>query len=68
MVTLGVILQVRVCRLSGLIDLNQKNEYVIGKLVEYLNRLMDIGVAGFRMDAAKHMYPEDIEVSHIHCL
>jgi glycosidase len=30
------------------------------KVAEYLNDLIDIGVAGFRVDAAKHMWPEDI--------
>jgi alpha-amylase len=29
-------------------------------VAEYLNDLIDIGVAGFRVDAAKHMWPEDI--------
>lgn len=28
--------------------------------MEYLNHLVDLGVAGFRIDAAKHMYPEDL--------
>ena len=30
------------------------------KVAEYLNDMIDIGVAGFRVDAAKHMWPEDI--------
>lgn len=30
------------------------------KVAEYLNHLIDIGVAGFRLDAAKHMWPGDI--------
>jgi glycosidase len=25
-----------------------------------MNRLIDIGVAGFRVDAAKHMWPNDL--------
>ncbi len=29
-------------------------------MAEYLNDLIDMGVAGFRVDAAKHMWPEDI--------
>lgn len=28
--------------------------------MEYLNHLVDLGVAGFRIDAAKHMYVEDL--------
>ena len=35
--------------------------YVRGKLVEYLNKLIDMGVAGFRVDACKHMWPTDIQ-------
>ena len=30
-------------------------------IVDYLNSLVVYGVAGFRLDAAKHMLPEDIE-------
>lgn len=26
-----------------------------------MNRLIDLGVAGFRMDACKHMWPGDLE-------
>merc|ERR1711936_1491039 len=36
------------------------NDYVRDKVAEYLNDLISIGVAGFRVDAAKHMWPEDI--------
>lgn len=30
------------------------------KIIEYLNHLVDLGVAGFRIDAAKHMWPQDL--------
>jgi len=30
--------------------------------VEFLNRMIGYGVAGFRVDAAKHMWPEDMEL------
>lgn len=40
--------KVRNCRLVSLIDLNQGSEYVRSKIIEYLNALIDIGVAGFR--------------------
>lgn len=40
--------QVRNCQLVGLKDLNQGSEYVRGKIVELLNRLISYGVAGFR--------------------
>lgn len=32
------------------------------KIVEFLNKLVDLGVAGFRIDAAKHMWPYDLDV------
>ncbi|KAK7792215.1 hypothetical protein R5R35_000495 [Gryllus longicercus] len=53
--------QVRNCLLSGLNDLNQTNTYVREKIIDFLNRLIDHGVAGFRVDAAKHMWPADLE-------
>ncbi|XP_043258991.1 alpha-amylase 2-like [Colletes gigas] len=51
---------VRNCELTGLHDLNQGYEYVRGKIVDFMNEAIDMGVAGFRMDAAKHMWPEDL--------
>ncbi|XP_076306624.1 pancreatic alpha-amylase 2a5-like [Tachypleus tridentatus] len=53
--------QVRNCRLSGLNDLDLGKDYVREKIIQYLNYLIDIGVAGFRVDAAKHMWPEDLK-------
>jgi alpha-amylase len=52
---------VRDCRLSGLLDLALGNDYVRTKVADYMNNLIDIGVAGFRLDASKHMWPEDIK-------
>ena len=40
--------QVRNCRLGDLSDLNQGREYVRYMIYEYLNRLVNYGVAGFR--------------------
>lgn len=40
--------QVRNCELVGLHDLNQGSEYVRGKIVDFFNHLVDLGVAGFR--------------------
>jgi len=57
----GDIYQVRDCKMSGLTDLATGNEYVRNKIAEYLNNLIDIGVAGFRIDAAKHMWPGDLQ-------
>ncbi|VDM68934.1 unnamed protein product [Strongylus vulgaris] len=54
-------IQVRNCRLVGLLDLDQSNPHVRGKLIGYLNHLIDLGVAGFRFDASKHMWPADLE-------
>ncbi|KAK2575071.1 hypothetical protein KPH14_008807 [Odynerus spinipes] len=53
---------VRNCELVGLHDLDQSSEYVRGKIVEFLNAAIDAGVAGFRVDAAKHMWPQDLQV------
>lgn len=53
--------EVRNCELVSLPDLNQGSPYVREKIVEFLNRLIDHGVAGFRVDAAKHMWPKDLE-------
>lgn len=53
--------QARNCRLSGLRDINQSKEYVRDKQAEFLNHLIDMGVAGFRSDASKHMWPADLQ-------
>ena len=29
-------------------------------VTDYLNKVIDWGVAGFRVDASKHMFPEDL--------
>ncbi|KAI6187918.1 Glycosyl hydrolase and Alpha-amylase domain containing protein [Aphelenchoides besseyi] len=52
---------VKTCRLSGLLDLDQGKDYVQGKIREYLNKLIDLGVAGFRFDASKHMWPDNLK-------
>lgn len=52
--------EIRICQLSGLPDLNQTRIDVQQKISGYLNHLIDLGVAGFRVDAAKHMWPEDL--------
>lgn len=49
------------CDLNGLNDLATGTEYVRARIAEYLNRLVDMGVAGFRIDAAKHIDARDIE-------
>jgi alpha-amylase len=48
------------CRLSGLPDLKTDGTYVQGQVRNYLTKLINLGVDGFRFDAAKHMAPADI--------
>jgi alpha-amylase len=52
--------EVRNCNLNGLIDLDQSKNNVRVKITEFLNKLIDLGVAGFRIDSAKYMWPKDI--------
>jgi alpha-amylase len=52
--------QVRNCRLDGMPDLDQSTDYVRSEIAAFLNKLIGIGVAGFRIDAAKHMWPDDL--------
>jgi alpha-amylase len=51
---------VRDCKLVGLPDLALANTYVRDKITDFMNTLIDLGVAGFRIDAAKHMWPGDL--------
>jgi len=51
--------QCRNCMLDGLRDLRLELPYVREKIATYLNKLIGWGVAGFRMDTAKHMWPAD---------
>lgn len=53
--------QVRNCWLVGLSDLNQGSEWVRTKIVDFMNHLIGLGVAGFRVDAMKHMWPGDLQ-------
>lgn len=54
--------QVQTCELLGLSDLNQKLDNVQAQILTYLNDLLSLGVAGFRIDAAKHMAASDLKV------
>lgn len=49
------------CELVGLADLNTLLPDVRGKIAGYLLELLRLGVAGFRIDAAKHMQPVDLD-------
>ena len=53
--------EVQNCELVNLADLNTSSDYVRGQIVNYLNDLVDLGVAGFRLDASKHMSTNDIQ-------
>ncbi len=48
------------CDLLGMADLHTGKIGVQRRLADYLNDLLDLGVAGFRIDAAKHISPEDL--------
>ncbi|KAF5306201.1 hypothetical protein FQR65_LT07478 [Abscondita terminalis] len=52
---------VRYCELERLKDLNQESPYVRQQIIDLLNRLIDLGLAGFRLDAAKHMWPSHMK-------
>ena len=53
--------QVQTCELLGLSDLDTKSEKVQQNIVGYLNDLLSLGVAGFRIDAAKHIFAPDLK-------
>lgn len=48
------------CAMPGLPDLDTGSDSVRGKIAGYLNRLLSLGAAGFRIDAAKHIHEDDI--------
>ena len=49
------------CELLGLADLNTGKPEVRQKIASYLLRLVRMGVAGFRLDAAKHIQPTELD-------
>jgi alpha-amylase len=53
--------EVQTCELVGLSDLATGQSVVRDKIAAYLTSLHALGVAGFRIDAAKHMRPIDID-------
>lgn len=52
---------IRNCRLTSLPDLNQGSEFVQIQMVEFLNKLIEYGVAGFHIDSAKYIWPADLK-------
>lgn len=54
--------ELRNCRLTSFPDLNQGSEFVQIQILEFMNKLIDYGVAGFHIDSAKYMWPADLKV------
>lgn len=52
--------EIRNCRIDGLPDLNQSAEDVRDAIVNFMNKLIEYGVAGFRMDSVMYMWPADL--------
>eukprot|EP00935_MAST-01C_sp_MAST-1C-sp1_P001583 g1583.t1 len=46
--------------LTGLTDLNTERPNVQKRIADYLTDLLAIGFSGFRIDAAKHIQPDDL--------
>ncbi len=53
--------EVQNCRLVSLQDLRTGSAYVRGRIADYLDDLVSLGVDGFRIDAAKHIPASDLE-------
>lgn len=53
--------QVQTCELSNLADLDTSSPTVRETTAAYLQHLRDLGVAGFRIDAAKHVAADDVQ-------
>lgn len=49
------------CQFPGLPDLATEKPSVRQKIANFLNDQLALGVSGFRIDAAKHMPPEDLK-------
>lgn len=54
--------EIQNCELATCPDLDTSQGYVREKLADYLQDLVDIGVAGIRVDAAKHIALADLSV------
>ena len=50
-----------VCTVQGLPDLNQRKGKTRDKIIKFMNELLDLDIDGFRIDAAKHMWPTDLQ-------
>ncbi|WP_166982566.1 fibronectin type III domain-containing protein [Paramicrobacterium fandaimingii] len=52
--------EVQNCNLVNLADLDTGSAYVQQTIADYLNHLVDLGAAGFRIDAVKHIAADDL--------
>lgn len=52
----------RNCWFEGLPDLNLGKDSVRDKVIAFLNHVIELGAAGFIINSAKHIWPDDIEV------
>ena len=52
--------EVQTCQLGTLDDIDTGKPEVQARIAGYLNDLLSLGVAGFRIDAAKHMHHDDL--------
>jgi len=48
--------------LVGLADLDTSKDYVRQRIADYFVDMLSIGLSGFRIDAAKHIHPDDLAV------
>lgn len=46
--------------LTGLTDLNTEKDYVRQRIADYITDLLSIGFSGIRIDAAKHINPDNL--------
>lgn len=53
-------LQLNAGWLSGLVDINTEKDTVRDRIADYLTDLLSIGFSGFRIDAAKHISPDNL--------
>ncbi len=53
--------RVRRCELVGLADLDTSSDHVRDAIAGYFSSLLALGVSGFRVDAAKHVDPADLD-------
>lgn len=53
-------LQLNAGWLSGLVDINTERDNVRERIADYMTDLISIGFSGFRIDAAKHISPDNL--------